>query len=106
MAQLHSSRMVPSMRGKPWEFVFPGTGRDGTRSPVIADFREPCVVACHPQAGRPACRPCPLGNAWAHGVSFDVNWPFDADGMFGLGFSTRRTCEGGRATEQKRSIGR
>jgi hypothetical protein len=35
-------------------------------------------------------------------MSFDVNWPFDADGMTCLGFSARSTREGREVpTEQK-----
>jgi hypothetical protein len=37
-------------------------------------------------------------------MSFDVNWPFDTDGVTGLGFLTRSTREGGRAREQKRRV--
>jgi hypothetical protein len=40
-----------------------------------------------------------LGNAWAHVVSLGVNWPFDADGMFGQGFLTRSTSEGVKGHE-------
>jgi hypothetical protein len=38
-------------------------------------------------------------------MSFDVNWPFDTDGVTGLGFSARSTCEGREAPqEQKRRM--
>jgi hypothetical protein len=37
------------------------------------------------------------------GMSFDVNWPFDTDGVTGLGFSTRSPREGrGGPQEQNR----
>jgi hypothetical protein len=38
-------------------------------------------------------------------MSFDVNWPFDTDGVTGLGFSARSTCEGREVPqEQKRRM--